>query len=171
MHAHGGANLTRGVDHGAVVWNDDGGTASHYHPPLSPERFKQIQLGYLHGYPVDAYLYPLCFSGYTTIFPSRSRAYTFIVDRLEQVQNFGGHKGLRQYRFVDNFRRLWEAGHDPTELLMQESERLGIHFWLHLRMNDWHHWGAIEEDPDRPGLPATLNLYSSPFYEEHLEYT
>ena len=70
--AHGGvsaANLTRRVDHRAVVglnatrtmsgpssrlqrryrvmWNDDGGTASHYHPPLSPERFKQIQLGYL----------------------------------------------------------------------------------------------------------------------------
>ena len=193
--AHGGvsaANLTRRVDHGAVVglnakrtmsspssrlprryrvmWNDDGGTASHYHPPLSPERFKQIQLGYLHGYPVDAYLYPLCFSGYTTTFPSRSRAYTFIVDRLQQVQNFGGHKGLRQYRFVDNFRRLWEAGHDPTELLMQESERLDIDFWLHLRMNDWHHWGAVEEDPDRPGLPANLNLYSSPFYEEHPEY-
>ena len=41
-----------------VMWNDDGGTASHYHPPLSPERFKQIQLGYLHGYPVDAYLTP-----------------------------------------------------------------------------------------------------------------
>ena len=53
---------------------------------------------------------------------------------------------------------------------MQESERLGIDFWLHLRMNDWHHWGAIEEDPDRPGLPANLNLYSSPFYEEHPEY-
>ena len=66
------------------MWNDDGGTASHYHPPLSPERFKQIQLGYLHGYPVDAYLYPLCFSGYTTTFPSRSRAYTFIVDRLDR---------------------------------------------------------------------------------------
>lgn len=37
-------------------------------------------------------------------------------------------------------------------------------------MNDWHHWGAIEEDPNRPGLPANLYLYSSPFYEEHPEY-
>ena len=93
----------------------------------------------------------------TTTLCSRSLTYT-------------GYKGLRQYRFVDNFRRLWEAGHDPTELLMQESERLDIDFWLHLRMNDWHHWGATEEDPDRPGLPANLNLYSSPFYEEHPEY-
>ena len=153
-----------------IMWNDDGGMASHYHPPLSAERFQQIHLGYLRGYPVDCYLYPVCFSGYTTTYPTQSRGYTFIIDRLQQVEQLGGHKGLSQYRFVENFRRLWDSGHDPTELLLQESQRVGVDFWLHLRMNDWHHWGEIEEDPERPGLPATLNLYSSPFYEEHPEY-
>ena len=153
-----------------IMWNDDGGMASHYHPPLSAERFQQIHLGYLRGYPVDCYLYPVCFSGYTTTYPTQSRGYTFIIDRLQQVEQLGGHKGLSQYRFVENFRRLWDSGDDPTELLLQESQRVGVDFWLHLRMNDWHHWGEIEEDPERPGLPATLNLYSSPFYEEHPEY-
>ena len=151
-----------------IMWNGDGGMASHYHPPLSAERFQQIHLGYLRGYPVD--LYPVCFSGYTTTYPTQSRGYTFIIDRLQQVEQLGGHKSLSQYRFVENFRRLWDSGHDPTELLLQESQRVGADFWLHLRMNDWHHWGEIEEDPERPGLPATLNLYSSPFYEEHPEY-
>lgn len=153
-----------------IMWNDDGGMASHYHPPLSPERFQQIHLGYLRGYPVDSYLYPVCFSGYTTTYPTHSRAYTFIIDRLQEVEKLGGHKGLRQFRFVENFRRPWDSGHDPTALLLRQSQCMDIDFWLHLRMNDWHHWGATEEDPERPGLPAALNLYSSPFYEEHPEY-
>ena len=153
-----------------VMWNDDGGMAGHYHPPLSVERFRQIHLGYLRGYPVDSYLYPITYSGYTTTFPTESRGYAFIIDRLRSAQDFGGHKGLHQYRFVENFRQLWDAGHDPTALLLDEARGLGIDFWLHLRMNDWHHWGGIEEDPERPGLPVGLNLFSSPFYEEHPEY-
>ena len=153
-----------------VMWNDDGGMAGHYHPPLSAERFRQIHLGYLRGYPVDTYLYPIAYSGYTTTFPTESRGYAFIIDRLRNAEDFGGHKGLHQYRFVENFRQLWDAGHDPTALLLDEARGLGIDFWLHLRMNDWHHWDAIEEDPKRPGLPVGLNLFSSPFYEEHPEY-
>ena len=69
-----------------IMWNDDGGMASHYHPPLSSERFQQIHLGYLRGYPVDSYLYPVCFSGYTTTYPMHSRAYTFLIDRLQEVE-------------------------------------------------------------------------------------
>lgn len=47
------------------MWNDDGGMPGHYHPPLSAERFRQIHLGYLEGYPVDCYMYPIVYSGYT----------------------------------------------------------------------------------------------------------
>lgn len=153
-----------------VMWNDDGGMAGHYHPPLSVERFRQIHFGYLRGFPVDCYLYPICYSGYTTTFPTSSRGYAFIIDRLRSAQDFGGHKGLHQYRFVENFRQLWDAGHDPTTLLLEEAHGMGIDFWLHLRMNDWHHMGTLEEDPERPGLPVGLNLFSSPFYEAHPEY-
>lgn len=153
-----------------AMWNDDGGQTSHYHPPVPPERWKQIHLGYLRGHPVDAYLYPIVFSGYTTTFPTESRAYTFIVERLRQIDNLGGHKGLKQFNFQENTRLLWEAGHDPTQLLIDEAHEIGTEFWLQLRMNDWHHWGPSIEDPDRPGLPQELNIYSSPWYEEHTEY-
>lgn len=153
-----------------IMWNDDGGTPMHFHPPLSVDRFKQIHLGYLEGYPVDCYMYPIVFSGYTTAFPTRSRGYAFIVHRLEQVEDLGGAKELSQYRFLENIRRLWDEGQDPTELALQESRRVGVDFWLHLRMNDWHHWGDSEEDPKRTGLPKGLNLFSSPFYEDHPEY-
>ena len=153
-----------------VMWNDDGGMPGHYHPPLSVERFKQIHLGYLEGYPADCYMYPISYSGYTTAFPTQSRGFEFIIDRLEQVENLGGHKGLHQYRFLENIRRLWDAGQDPTGLLLEESRRVGVDFWLHLRMNDWHHWGECEDDPERPGLPKGLNLFSSLFYEAHPEY-
>ena len=58
-----------------VMWNDDGGMPGHYHPPLSVERFKQIHLGYLEGYPADCYMYPISYSGYTTAFPTQSRGF------------------------------------------------------------------------------------------------
>ncbi len=153
-----------------VMWNDDGGIQGHYYPPLTAERYRQIHLGYHDGSPVDCYLFPICYSGYTTTYPTRARGFAFIVDRLKQVETVGAYKGLHQYHFAENVRRLFEQGHDPTELLLQESRRLGIDFWLHLRMNDWHHWGGHEEDPDRPGLPTGLNLFSSPFYKAHPEY-
>jgi len=153
-----------------IMWNDDGGMPGHYHPPFTVDRFKQIHLGYLEGYPVDCYMYPIVYSGYTTAFPTQSRGFEFIIDRLEQVEDLGGHKGLHQYRFLENIRRLWTEGHDPTELVLQESRRVDVDFWLQLRMNDWHHIGGMEEDPESPGLPSNLNLFSSPFYEAHPEY-
>ncbi len=159
-----------------VMWNDDGGTHGLYYPPLTAERYRQIHLGYHDGSPVDCYLFPICYSGYTTTYPTKARGFAFIVDRLKQMEAMGangnreGHKSLHCYHFAENIRRLFEQGHDPTELLLQESRRLGIDFWLHLRMNDWHHWASNEEDPERPGLPTGLNLFSSPFYEAHPEY-
>jgi len=152
------------------MWNDDGGMPGHYHPPLSVERFRQIHLGYHAGSPVDCYLYPLCYCGYTTNYPTEAKGYAFILDRREQVESMGGYKELHQYCFIENLRRLFEQGHDPTALLLQEARRLDIDFWLHLRMNDWHHTGGVEEHPDRPGLPAGVNLFSSPWYEARPEY-
>ena len=31
---------------------------------------------------------------------------------------------------MENFRRLWDSGHDPTELLLQESQRVSVAFWV-----------------------------------------
>lgn len=60
-------------------------------------------------------------------------------------------EGLRQFNFQENTRLLWEAGHDSTQLLIDEAHEIGTDFWLQLRMNDWCHWGPAIEDPDRPG--------------------
>ncbi len=149
-----------------VMWNDDGGAVHFYHPPLSPEKFAQVHMGYFDGSPVDAYLCALgACAGYVVNYPTRVEGIGFIVDRLRQAGNIGS---LVLWRHAQTIRHLWETGHDPFEILHQEARRLGIDFWFQLRMNDWHHWAGIGQSGAK--LPGGLNLMSSSFYEDHPEY-
>ncbi len=113
-----------------IMWNDDGGTAHFYHPPLSPERFAQIYMGYFDGSPVDAYLCALGVNaGYVVNYPTEVEGIGFIVDRLQEAESIGS---LVLWRHAENIRHLWETGHDPFEILHQEARRLGIDFWFQL---------------------------------------
>ena len=81
----------------------------------------------------------------------------FLVDRLNAGAALGG--GV-QWRGGENLRRLWADGHDPARIVMDEAHRLGMDFWLQLRMNDWHH-------VDSEG--KVYRLIGSDYYEQHPE--
>ena len=82
----------------------------------------------------------------------------FIVDRLEAGAVVGS---ADLWRRTENLRSLWQNGHDPIRIALDEAHRLGMGFWLQLRMNDWHHVDAAGE---------IYRIIGSRFYEEHPEY-
>lgn len=142
------------------MWCDDSGAgAGRYNPPITPEKLAQLSFGQLEGTPVDAYVATVgpC-AGYTLSYPTRVPGMEFIVDRLEAGAVIGDSD---QWRVAENLRQLWEMGCDPFEIQLQESRRLGIDYWMQLRMNDWHHVDAEGE---------VYRLIGSRFYMEHPEY-
>lgn len=142
-----------------LTWVDDSGcTAAAINPPVSPARLAHLMVGGLAGTPVDAFVATVGPSaGYTLSYPTRVDGMEFLVDRLNAGAVLGGGG---QWRGGENLRRLWADGHDPVRIVMDEAHRLGIDFWLQLRMNDWHH-------VDRRG--KVYRLIGSDWYESHPE--
>jgi hypothetical protein len=142
-----------------IMWNEDGGTLSFYNPPMTPDQVAKAHFGLLEGTPVDAYLCALgnC-TGYTTAYPTNVQGMEFVVDRYKAGYKVGP---VHLWRYAENVRRLWEGGHDLLELQRREAKRLGMDFWFHLRMNDWHHTGAKGKD---------ANILAGRFYVEHPEF-
>ncbi len=143
------------------MWCDDrGGGANWLCPPITPEKLAQVSFGQLEGTPVDAFMATVGWNaGYTTSYPTKVKGMEFIVDRLN---NSGSKIGEGcHWRAAENLRHLWSEGFDPFEIQISEAKRLGIDYWLQLRMNDWHH-------TDLEG--KVYRLIGSKFYEEHPEY-
>ena len=143
--------------HYRLSWVDDSGfTASSINPPVSPARLAHLMVGGLAGTPVDAFVATVgpC-AGYTLSYPTKVDGMEFLVDRLNAGAALGG--GV-QWRGGENLRRLWADGHDPARIVMDEAHRLGMDFWLQLRMNDWHH-------VDSEG--RVYRLIGSDYYEQH----
>ena len=141
-----------------VMWDQN----SYYNPPISPERVAQAHLGFFAGRPVDAYVGALgCNAGYTVGWATKVTNAEFWVDRLKQGAFGSSVKDIQLWRHAENFRQLWEDGHDPIGIEVAESQRIGVDHWLRLSMNDWHHWGDDS---------SQTNLMSSHFYDEHPEY-
>ena len=143
-----------------IMWVDDSGCAvTDLNPPITPARLAHAKLGGLAGTPVDAFV--CCVgpnAGYTLSYPTEVDGMEFIVDRLASGAVLGS-AGL--WRGAENLRSLWSGGHDPIAITMAEAHRLGMDFWLQLRLNDWHHVDAAGE---------IFRIIGSRFYEEHLEY-
>ena len=145
--------------HYRLSWVDDSGfTASSINPPVSPARLAHLMVGGLAGTPVDAFVATVgpC-AGYTLSYPTKVDGMEFLVDRLNAGAVLGG--GV-QWRGGENLRRLWADGHDPVRIVMDEAHRLGMDFWLQLRMNDWHH---VDSEGN------VYRLIGSHYYEQHPE--
>ena len=97
-------------------------------------------------------------AGYTLSYPTEVDGMEFVVDRLDASAVLGSAK---LWRCAENLRCLWSEGHDPVRIAMNEAHRMGMDFWLQLRMNDWHHVDASGE---------IYRIIGSQFYEEHPEY-
>lgn len=143
-----------------IMWaDDDGATLSWLNPPLTPGRFLQGTFGSLEGSPVDAYVCTVGeAAGYTTSYPSKVSEMDFLLDRLNRGEIISDKS---DWGGAANLRSLWDAGYDPIKLRLLEAHRLGMDFWLQLRMNDWHHFNESGED---------FRLISGRFYSAHPEY-
>ena len=143
-----------------ITWVDDGGMSGYQvNPPISPQRLSHLVVNRFAGTQVDAVVCTVgTVAGYTTSYPTEVDGMDFIVDRFEAGAKLGN---TQIWRGAENLRTLWAAGHDPVQLSLDESKRLGIDFWLQLRMNDWHHVGESGE---------AVRLISSNWYEQHPEY-
>ena len=143
-----------------ITWVDDGGLGcAVVNPPVSPERLAHYALGRLAGTHVDAVVFTVgSVAGYTTSYPTNVDGMEFLVDRLDAGATLGD---AGQWRRAQNLKGLWDAGHDPFQIVMEESRRLGMDFWLQLRMNDWHHVDASGKN---------YRLIGSEWYEGHPEY-
>ena len=143
-----------------ITWVDDSGCAvTDLNPPVTPARLAHRMLGGLAGTPVDAFVCTVGpNAGYTLSYPTEVDGMEFIVDRLESGAILGS---ANLWRGAENLRNLWAAGHDPIAITLAEAHRLGMDFWLQLRMNDWHHVDATGE---------IYRIIGSHFYEEHPEY-
>ena len=144
-----------------IMWNDDsGGGAGVINPPITPERLAQVSFGQLEGSPVDAYVMTVGpAAGYTLSYPTKVEGMEFIVDRSNSGALIGESA---MWRVAENLKALWSKGFDPFEIQIGEAKRLGIDYWLQIRMNDWHHVDT------RTG--KVYRLIGSRFYEEHPEY-
>jgi len=142
-----------------IMWCDDSGAgASRFNPPITPEQLAQVSFGRLEGTPVDAYIATIGISaGYTASYPTEVKGMEFIVDRMKAGAIIGG-SGM--WRAAENLRHLWEMDVDPFEVQIREARRLGIDYWMQIRMNDWHHVDAEGH---------VYRLIGSSFYEEHPE--
>ncbi len=142
-----------------VMWNEDGGTLGFYNPPMTTEEVARAFFDGLAGTHVDAYMCALgsC-TGYTTAYPTKVKGMEFVLDRLKAGAKVGS---VALWRYAENLRSLWERNLDSLEIQLREAKRLGMDFWFHLRMNDWHHADAAGK---------SVNLLGSRFYDEHPEY-
>ena len=156
-HGKPDGRLQRGY---RVMWVDDSGCATAaINPPVTPARLAHVMLGGLAGTPVDAFVCCVGLNaGYTLSYPTEVDGMEFIVDRLDSNAVLGS---ADLWRRAENLRSLWADGHDPIAIAMAEAHRLGMDFWLQLRMNDWHHVDAAGE---------IYRIIGSRFYEEHLEF-
>ena len=143
-----------------LTWVDDSGcTTGLVNPPITPARLRHAMFGGLAGTPVDAFVCTvgIC-AGYTLSYPTEVDGMEFLVDRLKAGAVLGS---ARLWRSAENLRCLWAGGHDPVRIAMDEAHRIGMDFWLQLRMNDWHH---VDADGD------IYRIIGSHFYEEHSDY-
>lgn len=141
-----------------IMWNQNGGDEANYHPPMSPEKYVQAFLGHFEGTQVDAFVSGLGWcSGYQVIYPTEVEGMEFVVDRLESDVPLGS---VKDWQYAQNVRLIWEAGHDPIQLRLDEARRLGIDYWAHIHMNDWHHLEVLD---------GSRNIMSSRFHEERTE--
>ncbi len=137
------------------MWNQNGGEEASYHPPMTPEKYAQAFLGFLEGTQVDAFVSGLGWaSGYQVIYPTEVEGMEFIVDRIESDVPVGT---VKDWQYAENVRRIWEAGFDPIRIRIDEARRLGIDYWAHLHMNDWHHLEVLDGE---------RNILSSRFHEQ-----
>ena len=142
-----------------VMWDQNSGQEMYYNPPIDAERIAQGHFGFFEGRPVDAYVGAMgSNAGFTVGWPTKVKNAEFIVERMQR----GGRVGdVKLWRHAENLRLAWEAGIDPEEVKIAEARRIGVDFWFRLAMNDWHHWGASNEE---------TNLWSADFFVEHPEY-
>ena len=137
------------------MWNQNGGEEASYHPPMTPEKYAQAFLGFLEGTQVDAFVSGLGWaSGYQVIYPTEVEGMEFIADRVASDVPVGT---VKDWQYAENVRRIWEAGYDPIQLRIDEARRLGIDYWAHLHMNDWHHLEVLDGE---------RNILSSRFHEQ-----
>jgi len=139
-----------------IMWDQNHAYQSHYNPPMPPETVAQAHFGFLAGTPVDAYVCTLGpDAGYVTAFKSQRTEMEFLVERYERGATLGD---VRYWRHAESLKQSWAQGMDPLEVMVNESERLGIDHWFRLGMNDWHHF-----DPGSGG--SVYRLGGSQFYE------
>ena len=143
-----------------LTWVDDSGCAiSSVTPPVTPARLRHAMFGGLAGTPVDAFVCTIGLNaGYTLSYPTDVEGMEFLVDRLEAGAVLGS---ADLWRRAETLRALWSDGHDPVRIALDEAQRIGMDFWLQLRMNDWHHFDSAGE---------TYRIIGSHFYEQHPEY-
>lgn len=139
-----------------IMWDQNHPYQSHYNPPMTPETVAQAHFGFLAGTPVDAYVCALGpDAGYVTAFKSQRTQMEFLVERYERGAVLGD---VRYWRHAENLKQSLAQGIDPLEVMVRESDRLGIDHWFRLGMNDWHHF-----DADSGG--SVYRLGGSEFYE------
>ena len=138
-----------------IMWDQNHPYQSHYNPPMPPETVAQAHFGFLAGTPVDAYVCALGpDAGYVTAFKSERTQMEYLVERYERGAALGD---VRYWRHAENLKQSWAEGIDPLEVMVRESERLGIDHWFRLGMNDWHHFDADSG--------SVYRLGGSQFYE------
>jgi len=143
-----------------LIWNDDGGELGCYPPPVGVDKLKKIINDRFKGTAVDAFFCALgpC-TGYTTAYPTRLKDMDFIIDKYNSGARLGG---IMNWQYAENLLDLMRQNVDWIEFQMQEVRKLGMDFWLHLRMNDWHH------SDDNMG--EKINLLAGRFYVEHHDF-
>jgi hypothetical protein len=146
-----------------LLWNDDGGELGCYSPPVGVDRLKRVFHDRFEGTAVDAYFCALgqC-TGYTTVYPTQVEGMDFVLDRYEAGSRLGHLMG---WQLCENLKDLQRQGVDWIEFQRTEARKLGMDFWLHLRMNDWHHSNDCMAKDGKE-----LNLLAGGFYVDHPEY-
>jgi hypothetical protein len=143
-----------------LIWNDDGGELGCYPPPVGVDKLKKIIHDRFEGTAVDAFFCALApCAGYTTAYPTRLKDMDFIIDKYNSGARLGGIMG---WQYAENLQDLMQQKVDWIEFQMNQARQLGMDFWLHLRMNDWHH------SDDNMG--EKINLLAGRFYVEHHEF-
>ncbi|MBM3798226.1 MAG: hypothetical protein FJW31_30265 [Acidobacteria bacterium] len=149
-----------------LIYNDDGGGASMWEPPLTPRQFVDATIAQIAGTRVDALSWPIGMNGlYVMNYPTRVPGGEVVGDSLREDTGVK-LESSRWWRNISAVRSLIEQGHDPMKLMVDGAHGAGIDIWIHIRQNDWHHVrGESTADPQH-----FLNFMAGRFWREHPEW-
>lgn len=149
-----------------LIYNDDGGGACVLEPPLTPRQFVDATVGQIAGTSVEALSWPIGMNGlYVMNYPTRLPEGEVAGDSLRPGTGVKLESAW-WWRNMRGVRSLIEQGHDPIKLMVEGAHDAGIHIWIHIRQNDWHHVrGESTADPKH-----FLNFMAGRFWRDHPEW-